>query len=294
MEHPAADGSTLCTIEDAERGLERREFFFVYQPKVRVQENRLTGFESLLRWRHPSRGVLTPHLFIHLVEDSPLTGRFTEFVVTEAARTLVDWNARGYDTPSLAVNLPSSEVGQPSLANKLSALLGTHSINPSRLQIEITESTDPGSIELLASGIESIKASGVRVAIDDFGSGYWSLAVLHRLGVDTLKLDRKLLCDIQKNANSKVVVETLVQLGQRLGMQVVIEGVETPEQFAWVSTIARIDCQGYYISAPIENEQIDKFVAESRFVRNAFTQKTDRVAPDSFVGSSAARRRAGQ
>lgn len=267
MEYIAADSHEICTIDDAKRGLARREFFFVYQPKLRLQEGRLSGFESLLRWRHPSRGVLTPNSFIALVEDSPLTESFTNFVVAEAAQTLADWSARGYNTLSLAVNLPASEIGQPGLAKKLSALLNTHSINASRLQIELTESTDPGSIEALASAVESLKESGVSVAIDDFGAGCWSLTNLHRLGVDTLKLDRKFMHDIQDNENSKIVVETLVHLGQRLGMRVVVEGVETQAQFAWVSTIEHIDCQGYYISAPIGHEQIDDFVAKHGLIR---------------------------
>lgn len=221
----------------------------------------MSGFESLLRWRHPSRGVLTPDAFIDIVENSPLTESFTDFVVAEAARTLSDWTVRGYDTLSLAVNLPPSEVARPGLASKLSNLLGRRSIDASRFQIELTETTDPGSIEVLASGVESLKESGVSVAIDDFGSGCWSLVILHRLGIDTLKLDRSFMADIQENADSKVIVEALVQLGQRLGKRIVIEGIETAAQFAWASTIGHIDCQGYYISAPIGHDRIPELVA---------------------------------
>jgi EAL domain-containing protein (putative c-di-GMP-specific phosphodiesterase class I) len=261
MEHTAPTARECCTIDDAKRGLAKREFFFVYQPKLRMQEGRLSGFESLLRWRHPSRGLLMPDSFIGLVENSPLTASFTDFVVAEAAQTLADWTVRGYDTLSLAVNLPASEIGRPGLANQLSALLAARSVDASRLQIELTEATDPGSIEVLVSAVESIKRSGVSVAIDDFGSGCWSLTILSRLGVDTLKLDRKFMSGLQENANSKVVVETIVQLGQRLGKRVVIEGIETEAQFAWASTIEQIDGQGYYISAPIKNEQIDEIIA---------------------------------
>ncbi|APA89143.2 EAL domain-containing protein [Paraburkholderia sprentiae WSM5005] len=261
MEHIAANICNSCTIGDAERGLARREFFFVYQPKLRLQQGRLSGFESLLRWRHPARGVLTPDAFIHFVEDSPLTASFTDFVVAEATQTLADWTTRGYDTLSLAVNLPAREIGRPGFTNKLSTLLRTRSLNASRLQIELTENTDPGSIDTLASAVKSLRESGVSVAIDDFGSGCWSLAVLHRLGVDTLKLDRKFMRDIQDNADSKVVVESLVQLGQRLGKRVVIEGIETAAQFAWAMTVGHIDCQGYYISEPISTEQIDRLIA---------------------------------
>lgn len=259
----------LCTIEDAERGLARREFFFVYQPKVRVQEGRLSGFESLLRWKHPSRGVLAPAAFLHLVEDSPLTGSFTDFILEEAVQTLVDWTAHGYDDFSLAVNLPASEVERPGLASDISTLLRPHSIDGSRLQIEITERIDPGSTDVLASAVESLRKSGISVALDDFGAGNWSLTILHRLGIDTLKLDRKFMREFQDNPNSKIVVEALVQLGQRLGIRVVVEGVETQAQFAWLSTIQHIDCQGFYISAPIEGGQIDKFVTKYRLINHA-------------------------
>jgi EAL domain-containing protein (putative c-di-GMP-specific phosphodiesterase class I) len=266
MEHIATDARTLCSIDDARRGLDAREFFFVYQPKLRIGEGRLSGFESLLRWNHPSRGVLTPSSFIHLVEDSPLTGSFTDFIVAQAARTLADWTMRGYDTLSLAVNLPAAEIARPGLAAQLATLLVSCSIDTSRLQIELTESTDPGSIETLASSIASLKERGVSVAIDDFGAGCWSLAILHRLGIDTLKLDRRFMSDSQDNDNSRVVVESLIELGQRLGKRVVIEGVETAEQFAWIKTIDQVDCQGYYISAPIVDEQIDKLVARHGLV----------------------------
>lgn len=266
MEHIPADVLDSIAIEDAERGLTRREFFFVYQPQLRLPEGRLSGFESLLRWRHPSRGLLRPDSFIHLVEDSPLTGRFTDFVVAEAAQTLADWTVRGHNTLSLAINLPPREIGRPGLVDQLSALLRARSINASRLQIELTETTDPGSIEQLVSAVDALHESGVSVAIDDFGAGCWSLTILHRLGVDTLKLDRAFMCGIQENASSKVVVEALVQLGRSLGKRVVIEGIETAAQLAWARTLEQIDCQGYYISAPIAKEQIDEFIARYRLI----------------------------
>ncbi|WP_233838138.1 EAL domain-containing protein [Paraburkholderia sp. ZP32-5] len=269
MKHFTAHAPTHCTIDDAQRGLANREFFFVYQPKLRMGEGRLSGFESLLRWNHPSFGVLAPASFIHLVEDSPLTGSFTDFITADATRTLADWSVRGYDTLSLAINLPAAEIARPGLASKLSALCCSRSVRTSRLQIELTESSDPGSIEKLASAVESLKKSGISVAIDDFGAGCWSLAILHRLGVDTLKLDRKFMCGIQDNANSKVVVESLIELGQRLGKRVVIEGIETAEQFAWLKTIEQIECQGYYISAPVADEQIGELVARHGMVHQA-------------------------
>ncbi|SMG61196.1 EAL domain-containing protein [Paraburkholderia susongensis] len=262
MNHIPAENCKSCRIEDAEHGLTRKEFFFVYQPKLRLQEARLSGFECLLRWKHPSRGILMPASFINIVEDSPLTERFTDYIVTEAAEILANWTLRGYDTLSMAINLPAREIGRPEFAAQLAKLFDTRSIDSHRLQIELTETTNPGSIDALVTAIDALKASGFSVAIDDFGAGCWSLSLLHRLGVDTLKLDRKFMKDIQENSKSKVVVETLIQLAQRLGKQVVIEGVETEAQFAWLRTIAHVDCQGYYISAPIVGEQIDQLVAK--------------------------------
>ncbi|WP_124475156.1 EAL domain-containing protein [Burkholderia cepacia] len=261
----AVDGTTVRrnfddSARDAERGLAQKEFFFVYQPKLRVSDGLLTGFESLIRWQHPEQGVLMPAAFIGLVENSRLTCRFTDYVIEEAARVLAEWDILGYGRLSLSVNLPAHEIMRPGAAERLSFILDLYAARAERLQIELTESIDPGSIEMLANAVASIREMGVSVAIDDFGSGCWSLTKLHRLAVDTIKLDRSFMCGIQDNIESQAMVEALVELGGRLNKHVVVEGVETEAQFQWLKGLSRIDCQGYYISEPIREEQIGEWI----------------------------------
>ncbi|MGU3775952.1 EAL domain-containing protein [Burkholderia metallica] len=247
-------------IEDAERGLARKEFFFVYQPKLRVQTGLLSGFESLIRWHHPELGVLMPAAFIDLVENSHLTCRFTDYAIAESARVLASWAALGYRDLSLSVNLPAHEITRPEMASALSRVLDACAFRAGNFQIELTESTDPGPIDALAAAVATIRALGVSVAIDDFGSGCWSLTKLHCLAVDTLKLDRSFMRDVHENFESRAMVEMLVELGIRLKKNVVVEGVETGTQFEWLKAIAQIDCQGYYISEPVREEQVDRLI----------------------------------
>ncbi|WGS40342.1 EAL domain-containing protein [Burkholderia sp. JSH-S8] len=260
--NPAAHCNPHEMAIDAARGLDENEFFLVFQPKLRLETGLLSGFESLIRWRHPTYGILMPSVFIDIVENSPLSCRFTDFLLTEAAKTLASWTVRGYGGLSLSINLPAQEITQPGMAKKLSAILDAHAVGADRLQIELTESTNPGPIETLATAVVSLREAGVSVAIDDFGTGCWSLTILHRLAVDTLKLDRSFICDIHESSEARVIVETLIRLGQRLGKCIVIEGVETEAQFAWARTMTHIDCQGYYISAPVQDTQINELIAK--------------------------------
>lgn len=201
-------------------------------------------------------------MFIDIVENSPLSCRFTNFILTEAAKTLANWTASGYGGLSLSVNLPAREITQPGMAKKLTAILDAHAVNADRLQIELTESTSPRPIDTLATAVASLREAGVSVALDDFGMGCWSLTILHRLAVDTLKLDRSFICNIDGSSEARAVVETLVRLGQALGKRIVMEGIETEAQFAWARTMTQIDCQGYYISAPVHDVRIDGLIAK--------------------------------
>jgi EAL domain-containing protein (putative c-di-GMP-specific phosphodiesterase class I) len=255
-------GCPRTLVNDAARGLDEKEFFFVFQPKLRLQPGLLSGFESLIRWRHPTYGVLMPSVFIELVENSPLTQRFTEFAIAESARVLASWTACGYGSLSLSINLPAQEIMRPGMVDELAVTLASRAVRTERLQIEITEANDPGPIDMFASAVTSVRNMGVSVAIDDFGAGCWSLIALHRLSIDTIKLDRSFIRDIPENPESRAVVEALISLGRRLGKQVVIEGIETEAQFAWLKTMTPVDCQGYYVSEPVQEAEISGLVAK--------------------------------
>lgn len=269
MDDTAAKRNQLDIVDDVERGLAQNEFFLVFQPKLRVPEGKLSGFEALLRWRHPVRDILMPSSFIRVVEDSRLSGRFTDFLLARAAETLADWAACGYGSLSLAINLPVRELAREDLPGKLIRVLATQAIDPTRLEIELTETTEPRPLDELVTAIESVRATGVRVAIDDFGAGYWTLSLLPRLAVDVLKIDRSLVNDIPANAGSTVLLKALVRLGQRLSKQIVIEGIENEAQFVWAKSMPHVDCQGYYISMPVRAAQIDDLVMQHGLVKSS-------------------------
>ncbi|MCS6520822.1 EAL domain-containing protein, partial [Burkholderia thailandensis] len=162
-------------------------------------------------------GVLMPSAFIDVVENSPLSCRFTDFLLTEAAKTLANWGARGYGDLSLSITLPSQEITQPGMVGRLAAILDAHAVSADRLQIELTEATHPGPIDTLATAVASLREAGVSVAIDDFGSGCWSLAVLHRLAVHPLHLRLSFLCNIPESPEAPALRRSRIRLRQSRG-----------------------------------------------------------------------------
>ncbi|WP_168661157.1 EAL domain-containing protein [Paraburkholderia sp. SG-MS1] len=256
-----ADIDQLNIVDQLERGLERNEFMLVFQPKLRVPEERLSGFEASLRWRHPIHGILTPTSFIRDAENSGLSGRFTDFILEKAAETLSDWAACKYTTLSLVISLSPQELTREDLPRKLIALLASHAVDTAKLQIQLTESSESGPLDVLLAAVDSIRDTGVRVAIGDFGAGGWSPSILHRLAVDVLKIDRSLINGIPESSEATNVLEVLVRIGQRLGKQIVIDGIENEAQLTWTKNMSNVDCQGSYICMPVHAAQIDDLVA---------------------------------
>jgi EAL domain-containing protein (putative c-di-GMP-specific phosphodiesterase class I) len=253
--------NNLNILNDAERGLAEDEFFLVFQPTLRPQERRLTGFEALIRWQHPLSGVLEPSSFISVVEDSELSSRFTDWLLTRAAVTLANWISQGHDGLTLAINMPAAELTRADLPEKLRQLFNVRNLHANQLQIELTGVVEPAQLDFLSDAIDAVKATGISVALDDFGAGFTSLTLLHQLPVDILKIAGSYIARVPEDVESTTILETLIRLGQRLGKQIVLEGVETRAQFDWVQGIPHVDCQGYYISAPVGAGQLDRVIA---------------------------------
>ncbi|MFM0306003.1 EAL domain-containing protein [Paraburkholderia sediminicola] len=261
---PALPAGHAPIVSDAERGLDQDEFFFVLQPKLRLQKNELTGFECLIRWRHPESGVLRPAAFISVVEDSSLAGQFTDLLIARATGILKRWKTAGYGDLSLAVNLSAAELGRKDLPDRLCTLFGSFDINPSCFEIELTAVVHPDQLDWLVGVIQAVQAIGVRVALDDFGHGYASLTLLQQLPVDIVKFDRSLIMQASDNEGSRRLVESLVSLAQHHGKQSVLTGLETAEQFAWARTLPGIDVQGFYIGAPVGEDEIEDVIRRHR------------------------------
>jgi len=237
---------------DLRRALERREFRVHYQPIVRLDDRRIAGFEALVRWQHPQRGLVAPAEFIHLAEETGLVVPLGRVVLEEACRQAAEWRSPHGDAPTVSVNLSAKQFSQTDLVEQVDEILRTSGLSPRLLKLEVTESVVMENTDAAIALLGRMKSLGVHVAIDDFGTGYSSLSYLLRLPADTLKIDRSFVSgtgDPQRNAS---IVRTVVGLAYSLGMDVVAEGVETEEQRAMLADLGCPLAQGFLFSPAVD------------------------------------------
>ena len=242
---------------DLRTALEREEFRNFYQPIVSLDSGRITGFEALLRWQHPSRGLLSPLEFIPVAEETGMIREIGWWNLQRACRQISVWNACRNSSPPLtmSVNLSVKQFLQPNLAAEIGKLLREVGLPPDILKLEITESTvmaDPSAaVEMLLQ----IKSLGVQLSIDDFGTGYSSLSYLHRFPLDTLKIDSSFTKAMGQAGDSMEIVRTILPMANSLRLNVIAEGVETAEQLAILRKLRCEYAQGYYFSKPVTAEE---------------------------------------
>ncbi len=241
---------------DLRRALERGEFRNFYQPIVTLVSGEIAGLEALLRWQHPTRGLLGPIEFIPVAEETGLIRELGWWNLREACRQISEWRASSvaHRHLTVSVNLSAKQFLQPKLVEDIRKLLLELALPPEALKLEITESTvmgDPsGAVEML----QQIKSLGIRLAIDDFGTGYSSLSYLHRFPLDTLKIDRSFISGMGDDGEGMEIARTILPMANNLRLDVVAEGVETVQQ---VTLLKKLQCkygQGYYFSKPLSAE----------------------------------------
>jgi diguanylate cyclase (GGDEF)-like protein len=244
--------SVLTLENDLRRAVARGEFVLHYQPIVAVHDRRPTGFEALLRWQHPERGLLDPGEFIQIAEDTGLILPIGWWVLEEAAEQLKRWIDAGAAGPEvvIAVNLSGRQFAQLDLVARVDEILGRVGLPAVNLKLEITESAMMADAELTASMLRELRDRGVRISIDDFGTGYSSLGYLHRFPVDTLKIDRSFIARLSAG-NGNELVRAVVALADTLGLMAIAEGVETNEQLQWLEVNGCRYAQGFLFSAPV-------------------------------------------
>jgi diguanylate cyclase (GGDEF)-like protein len=225
---------------DLREALANEEFFLVYQPTFALSDMRPTGVEALIRWRHPSRGVLQPEDFIPLLEETGLITEIGRWVLREACSQGAEWHRAGYPI-GMAVNVSARQLDTDQLVADIEGGLARSGLDPAALTIEITETTLMRDIEETARRLVAIKQLGVRIAIDDFGTGYSSLAHLQRFPVDALKIDRSFISGLNHNRQGETLIRTLVQLGKALSIETFAEGIEQQHE---LSLLKDEDCQG--------------------------------------------------
>ncbi|MCU1487111.1 MAG: diguanylate cyclase domain [Actinomycetia bacterium] len=250
-------GMRLEVIRKAEvasqlrHALEREELALYYQPVVRLADGGLAGFEALLRWHHPERGVLLPGEFMDVAEDTNLIVPVGAWVLDEAGRQLASWRDELPEHPiTISVNLSARQIADVGLVPVVRDVLARYELEPSRLCLEITESTLMEDAAASVATLRELKALGVQLAIDDFGTGYSSLAYLKRFPVDFLKIDRSFVSGLDHETEDAVIVKAVVELGRALGLGVVAEGVETDAELAELQRMGCELAQGYRWAMP--------------------------------------------
>jgi len=233
------------------QALERGEFLLHYQPKLDLASGSISGFEALLRWNHPQRGLVPPLEFISILEDTGLILPAGEWVIGEVCRQLRGWEAAGLPAPRVAINLSARQLQQTDLAAVIERIVGKAGIDPTLLEFELTESMLMTNPEAAVAILSRIKALGMRLSVDDFGTGYSSLAYLKRFPLDALKIDRTFVRDLPDDLDDAAITKAVIRLAHSLNLKVVAEGVENIEQ---IRELEKYDCdeiQGYYVSKPL-------------------------------------------
>jgi diguanylate cyclase (GGDEF)-like protein/PAS domain S-box-containing protein len=233
------------------QALERGEFLLHYQPKLDLASGGISGFEALLRWNHPQRGLVPPLEFISILEDTGLIIPAGEWVIGEVCRQIRSWEAAGLPPPPVAINLSARQLQQADLDAAIERIVVDAGVDPTLLEFELTESMLMANPEAAVAILTRIKALGMRLSVDDFGTGYSSLAYLKRFPLDALKIDRTFVRDLPDDPDDAAITKAVIRLAHSLNLKVVAEGVEN---IAQLRELERYDCdeiQGYYIGKPL-------------------------------------------
>ena len=248
---------------DLRYAIERQEFVLHYQPIVSLEDAWPAGFEALVRWNHPIRGLVMPNDFIPAAESTDLIVPLTALVLREACQSAKKWS-EGFDRPIVInVNLSGRHFNNPDLVDHIAAVLKETQVDPACLKLEITETAVMENAEAAISMLEKIKNLGVRISIDDFGTGYSSLNYLHRFPVDTLKIDRSFVNSIEYARGDRQIVGTIINLAKGLGLETVAEGIENIDQFRYLRTLGCDFGQGYLFSRPMAAAEAQRFLSNS-------------------------------
>lgn len=250
----------IQTQSELRKALENQEFVVYYQPQVDLNSDKIVGFEALVRWNHPTKGIILPMEFIPLAEETGLIVPIGNWVLKEACEQLKVWENEGYDNLVMAVNISIRQFKDKELFNRVKEVIEETGINPKHLELEITESIALQDIEYSVTTISKLRDLGIVFSLDDFGTGYSSLNYLKLLPVNNLKIDKSFLDTILEDISDQSIVKTIISLAQVLDLVVIAEGVEKTDQELFLKEVKCDKAQGFLYSMPIPKEEADEIL----------------------------------
>ena len=249
------------TIEsDLRLALDRQEFVLHYQPQLDLRSGTIVGVEALIRWQHPAQGLVSPAEFIPIAEECGMIAAIGDWVLEEACRQLKAWQDKGIAHVRMSINLSTGQFLDKTLPARIHELLASNGLSAELIDLEVTESMSMASPDESISVMRTLSSSGLTLSIDDFGTGYSSLAYLKLLPINTLKIDRSFVKDIESDPNDADICDVTVLLAHKLGLEVVAEGVETEAQLKFLISIGCEKVQGYLISKPLPAAEAEIFI----------------------------------
>ena len=255
----------LQVESDLHQALERSEFSVVYQPIVKLSGGKLKGFESLIRWKHPKHGIISPMEFIPIAEENGTIWKIGKWVLQTACRQLKVWQENNLELEDvwMSINVSGKQFMEPKLFNLVEKTLRESGLAPHCLKLEVTETAMVEDINFAVEAMQKLKSLGLKLAIDDFGTGYSSLNYLHRLPLDSLKIDRSFVSQMAEGNESQEIIKTILALAKSLNLETIAEGIETASQLSQLEDLCCQLGQGYYFAKPLDAPHIERM-----FVKN--------------------------
>jgi len=268
----------LALENNLRRALAAGEFELHYQPQLSSRTGRILAIEALVRWRHPTKGLITPSSFIPLAEETGLIVSLDEWVLHEVCRQTRAWQVNTGVPLRVAVNLSAAQFRNQNILQVIQSALDAAHLDAKALEIELTESTLMTNLEDSVAALRELRSMGISIAIDDFGTGYSSLSYLRRLPIDKLKIDRSFVRDLTSSRTDELIVRAIISLAHSVGLQVVAEGVETSEQLEFLRSLECDQWQGYYCCQPQPPANIEEMLMERNTTRTGIVAALARVS----------------
>ncbi|WP_244433671.1 EAL domain-containing protein [Azospirillum sp. B506] len=276
-----SDAGFAERVRDA---IDRRELSLVFQPQADVVTNRLTGFEALSRWRLSDGTMLPPDVFVPMAEQGEAIHLLGEWTLRTACAAAVGWLQAGYPDIPVSVNLSARQLDDPGLVLKLLGILSETGLPAANLKLELTETSMFSQSAEAREALLQLRGAGIRLVLDDFGTGWSSLSTLRRVPVEALKIDKQFVQAMVEDRDAAAIVQAVVALAHALNLGVVAEGVETPEQRLYLQAYRCDMLQGYWLSRPLTADGLSDFLAERSVIGTLLTMSTGSAAGPQTAG----------